>query len=143
MRTLLLAAALAACSQPAPAPAEPPAAAPDAPVSDAWDAASLAGSRWLMNDEPANTSPMIEFTADRASGTTGCNTWSARYQTNGMALGFHDLTYTERACDGGVMETEQAFLEALRYTEGARMEGDDLVLFDIGGSENARFHRVN
>jgi heat shock protein HslJ len=143
MRALFLAAALAACSQPAPPPAEPASTPTEAPVlSDEWRAASLADTHWAMSNEPANTAPLMDFGAVEASGTTGCNSWSARYRTNGAALGFQDVTVTERACGSGVMETEQAFLAALRDTEAARMEGEDLVLLDIGGAETARFHPV-
>ncbi len=95
-----------------------------------------------MSDQPANTAPLIVFAADRASDTTGCNTWSARYQTHEIAIRFSDITVTERACNPGVVETEQAFLQALRDTQGSRMEGEELVLFDIGGAETARFHRA-
>ena len=152
MRALLLAIALAsACTPPAEtavtqdgATAPPADAAPaDPALAEPTPAGNLAGTSWAMSDEPANTAPIITFTTDRASGTTGCNQWSASYQRSEFGLGLENLSVTERGCESGVMETEARFLEALRETQGARMEGEELVLFDIGGAENARFHRMN
>ena len=148
MRSALLALLLvAACNQPAntapPADASPADAQPDPVQADLAQAGDLAGSSWAMSDEPANTAPIITFTADSASGTTGCNQWSARYSRSEFGLSFEDLSVTERGCESGVMETEANFLQALRDTQGVRMEGEELVLFDIGGAENARFHRMN
>jgi heat shock protein HslJ len=143
---------LAACSQPTADVAQDGEPAPPAdafPVSEPAPAepsvaGDLSGTSWLMNDAPANTAPMITFAeAGHVSGTTGCNTWSASYSQLDMALSFDNLTVTERACMGGAMETETEFLQALRDTQGAHMDGEDLVLVDIGGGENARFHRAN
>ena len=148
MRGALLALlVVAACSQPAntapPADVTPGDAQADPTQTDPQQAGDLAGSSWAMSNEPANTAPIITFTAESASGTTGCNQWSARYSRSEFGLGFEDISVTERGCESGVMETEAAFLQALRDTQGVRMEGEELVLFDLGGAENARFHRMN
>jgi heat shock protein HslJ len=136
---------VAACSQPPDTalPAAPADTQADSAQADPQRAGDLVGSSWAMSDEPANTAPIITFTANNASGTTGCNQWSARYSRSEFGLSFEDLSVTERGCESGVMETEATFLQALRDTQGVRMEGEELVLFDIGGAENARFHRVS
>lgn len=40
------------------------------------------------------------------------------------------------------MAVEASFTTALGDTQGVRIEGDELVLYDMGGADTARFRRA-
>ena len=46
-------------------------------------------------------------------------------------------------CSPPSMEAERAFTTALNDTRGFRIENGELVLYDIGGADTARFRRTN
>lgn len=104
----------------------------------------LAGSEWMMlNETRSATPPTIAFTADRASGYAGCNRWFASVGRTDQALEFGDIGLTRMMCSPPSMEAERAFTTALNDTRGFRIENGELVLFDIGGADTARFRRTN
>lgn len=112
-----------------------------APVSGAGE---LAGSEWMMlNESRSATPPTLAFTADRASGYAGCNRWFASVGRTDQALQFGDIGSTRMMCSPPSMEAERAFMTALNDTRGFRFENGELVLYDIGGADTARFRRTN
>lgn len=118
---------LGACATPAP-----PAPAPF----------ELAGSSWVLVTD-AMPAPTVAFTERGASGNAGCNRWFSSTQRNQQALTFGNVGTTRMACPAPQMATERAFLAALNDTQGARLENGELVLYDIGGADLARFRRTN
>ena len=46
-------------------------------------------------------------------------------------------------CSPPSMEAERAFVTALNDTRGYRIENGELVLYDVGGADLARFRRTN
>ena len=74
----------------------------------------------------AGTTVTLRFGEDnRASGSTGCNTFSGTYQVRGDNISFSRLVSTRRAClDQNANEQEQRFLSTLgaanrfRFTKG-------------------------
>lgn len=129
-RAAALAAALfaSACAS-APAPA---------PLGD------LAGTEWMMlNETRSATPPTIAFGEDRASGYAGCNRWFASVGRTDQALEFGSIGATRMMCSEQPMAAERAFLTALRDAKGFRIENGELVLYDIGGADTARFRRTN
>ena len=117
----LLVLTLAACAQTS-------GFAPTAPAS------YLTGTSWRRIDD-ANANPhgaTMAFTADRASGYTGCNDWFASVTHNGEALRFGSVGTTRRACDGaGVqIDTERSFLAVIEATRYAHYDQDALMLLD-------------
>lgn len=104
----------------------------------------LAGSEWMMlNETRSATPPTIAFTEDRASGYAGCNRWFASVGRTDQAIEFGDIGLTRMMCSPPSMEAERAFTTALRDTRGFRIENGELVLYDIGGADTARFRRTN
>ena len=104
----------------------------------------LAGSEWIMlNEARSATPPTIAFTEDRASGYAGCNRWFASVGRTDQALEFGDVGMTRMMCSPPSMEAERAFATALNDTRGFRIENGELVLYDIGGADTARFRRTN
>jgi len=127
MRTLVLAASIALLS-----------ACTTAPVSSA---PSLDGE-WREATRAIHA-PTITFEGERASGFAGCNRWFGTVSRGEYpALTFSQVGSTRMMCEGAQMTIEQEFLRTLGETRMARVDGDQLVLADIGGAEIARFLRV-
>ncbi|MEZ5955894.1 MAG: META domain-containing protein [Hyphomonadaceae bacterium] len=104
----------------------------------------LAGSEWMMlNDSRGTTPPTIAFTTDRASGYAGCNRWFGSVGRTDQALEFGDIGLTRMMCSPPSMVVERAFVTALSDTRGFRIENGELVLYDVGGADTARFRRTN
>lgn len=104
----------------------------------------LAGTEWIMlNETRSTTPPTIAFGEDRASGYAGCNRWFASAGRTDQALEFGAVGATRMMCSEQPMAAERAFLTALRNTKGFRIENGELVLYDIGGADTARFRRAN
>lgn len=120
------------------------AACASANTSEPASTGDLAGSEWMMlNEARSATPPTIAFTADRASGYAGCNRWFASVGRTDQALEFGDIGLTRMMCSPPSMEAERAFTTALNDTRGFRIENGELVLYDIGGADTARFRRTN
>jgi heat shock protein HslJ len=90
-----------------------------------------------------------EITADfddqgKLTGSAGCNTYSATYKTDGAKITISDVSATEMACGGpdGIMEQEQAYLNALPHAAGYRVEGPTLSLLKADGTYVATYHRT-
>ena len=62
----------------------------------------------------ASTIAALSFNAGAASGSSGCNTFTGPYATEGMStIHIGPLASTQMACTGEVMAFEQAYLAAL------------------------------
>ena len=108
--------------------------------------ASLAGTTWRATtlhdsrETPASLVPDTEITLafdaeGRVAGTAGCNRYSAGYVADGETLRFERAALTRMAClRPGVMEQEQAFVDALASVASARVEGDRLELRRADGT---------
>jgi heat shock protein HslJ len=73
-------------------------------------------------------------------GTAACNHYGGEVVVRGGAVTFGELSMTAMGCDEPLMEAEAAYMAALGAIEGARMDGDDLVLF--GRTAELRFRRL-
>lgn len=112
--------------------------------SSATSLGALAGSEWIMlNESRSATPPTIAFAQDRASGYAGCNRWFGAASASEQALEFGDIGLTRMMCSPPSMEAERAFTTTLNDTRGFRIENGELVLYDIGGTDLARFRRTN
>jgi len=74
----------------------------------------------------------------RVVGSGGCNRLMASYELKGDQLTFGQMAGTMMACPEG-METEKAFLEALKQVSRWKIAGQDLELIDGAGNAVARF----
>jgi ABC-type amino acid transport substrate-binding protein/heat shock protein HslJ len=118
----------------APPTAVPPTAVPTATTHPA---AGLMGRRWeltyLNGDENiVSPFPNIEFKADwTATGSGGCNTFTADYIVQGSMLNITNLTASKRACDQAVMDQENAFFDTLKQVQSFSVtnNGRELDMF--------------
>lgn len=103
-----------------------------------FTAASLAGSQWQLTyygQEYAPTAAltdtpvMLQFDADRLSGSGGCNSYGGSYQVDGDKLVVGEVVSTMKACMAtGVMEQEQAYFAALQSAGGYKIDGNTLTI---------------
>ena len=103
-------------------------------------AADLAGTSWTVlsvGGAPVveGSGPHLAFGPDgNASGSTGCNSVSGNYSTDGAALTFGPLMTTRMACEADLMVQETAVLEALEAVSGWEIDADGLLHL-TGGTE--------
>jgi heat shock protein HslJ len=145
----LLAAAVAmtapaAAQAPAGKPAQQPGQKPSVlqpqekqfPVPSNWTVISLNGKPFTGRDRPT-------FSLDqqfRAKGFGGCNTYSATsYPLREQRLAVGPLALTKKQCEKDVMESERAFLVALRTSMQWDFDGLTLVVKTQSGE--LRFER--
>jgi len=107
---------------------------------------TLAGTRWkvtginngrnaLVSTLGESTVTMAFGTDGSASGSAGCNSYSARFAADGDRLRFDAPAATRKMCaDPKLMEQELQFLKALVSVTTMRFEGSRLELRDAGGA---------
>jgi heat shock protein HslJ len=115
---------------------------------------SLAGTSWQVlgynNGRGGVVSVIVgtEITANfdesRVTGNSGCNTYSAQYETQGDQLNIGTAEVTEMAClePEGVMQQEQQYLAALSMAEVYQVQGNRLEMRTSGGSLMVNFQKV-
>ena len=133
---VLMASALSACAG-TRAPTDSGATPPAWPDSR-WRAVAIAGPDGTMLGIPAAMRVDLAFdaTASRASGSAGCNRWTASAASDGERLAFGPAAASKRMCSDpeGVMEVEAAFLGALGKVAQASIDGARLRLSAADGS---------
>ena len=106
------------------------------PVPSNWTVISLNGKPFTGRDRPT-------FSLDqqfRAKGFGGCNTYSATsYPLREQRLAVGPLALTKKQCEKDVMESERAFLVALRTSMQWDFDGLTLVVKTQSGE--LRFER--
>jgi len=104
---------------------------------------SLPGSQWRLDsfgkageERPVvdGTTITLQFGTDgRATGSSGCNSYSGTYHVEGDDLSFGQMISTMRACvDPKANEQEQKYLAALRAVAHFTISESRLVLSDGG-----------
>ena len=103
-------------------------------------AGDLAGTSWTLvsiggTPVAEGSGPHLTFGADgQASGSTGCNSMSGTYATDGAALTFGPMAMTRMACEESLMTQETAVLEALVGVSGWEIDADGRLHL-TGGTE--------
>lgn len=152
--SLSAAALLSACavsprptaSSNAPANASVPKVAQTPPVAVTL---ALAGTEWAAfaidgKPEVLNPKPKLRWlSADKVSGTGGCNGFSGPAVAGPDSLRLGPLASTGRACLSMPGSQEDLFFKALELTRKAKIERDQLVLMDESGKQLARFLKTN
>jgi heat shock protein HslJ len=89
----------------------------------------------------AGTTVTLKFGEDgRASGSTGCNSYSGTYQVRGDNISFGRLISTRRAClDQKANQQEQRFLSALEAANRFRLSSNRLTIFSDRGRNALNF----
>jgi|GEM_PF-364967 len=115
------------------------AADPAGPVVDGDPGASPEGSWVLVSATPTIAVPDTarvtlevspEGDAWRVGGVAACNSYGGTVRTDGTTWAVADgFAVTEMGCDGGLMDVERAYLDALLAVDAwQRTAGDELVL---------------
>jgi heat shock protein HslJ len=101
-----------------------------------WRATGINNGRGAVASIVRGTTVTLAFDANgRASGSAGCNSFTAGYEASAPKLRFKAPAATRRMCAGeGVMEQEAAFLTALESVDTMRFEGDRLELRRADGA---------
>jgi heat shock protein HslJ len=108
-----------------------------------WRATGVNNGKGAVVSTLAGATVTLAFGADgQASGSAGCNRYTARFEAEGSSLRFQPAAATRRMCpDVALMEQEQAYLKALESVATARIEGQRLELRTAGGSLAATLQR--
>jgi heat shock protein HslJ len=102
-----------------------------------WKAVQLAGKPVAAADAKREAHLVFE-PGGRVSGSDGCNRLQGTYELKGDAIKFGQLVGTQMAClDSGA--TERAFRDALQRASGLKLTTDGLELYDLAGTQVARF----
>lgn len=138
----LTALSLAACALP---PAPPPKrSSADSTGTSGISAVGLIGSSWLLaslDGQPPieNTTVTVNFSADRVSGSDGCNRFNGAYTLDGMNLTFGPLAGTLMACPEPIMQQADSFQKALANAKSFKVGEGQLTLLDADNKELATF----
>lgn len=108
------------------------------------DQQALAGTEWRLvslgppgseTDVVTGTTVTVRLGEDgRASGSTGCNTYSGTYEVRGDTISFGRLASTRRAClDQNANEQERRFLAALEAANRFRLSSNRLTIISDRG----------
>lgn len=106
----------------------------------------LAGPFWQLvaiNGQPLadGIAASILFDGGRASGSAGCNSFSAAYTRDGASIAFDQAASTLMLCEEARMAVEVAYLTALPLAHSFAIAGAQLTIFDADG--NALLDFVN
>ena len=117
-------------------------------------AENLGGTEWVLTSLGASpllegTRITLEFEDEWLSGFAGCNTYGGGPDSGGYiatdegTLTVPMIAITVMACSSpeGVMEQEQAYVEALRRATAYQLDGDRLELQDAAGETILAFTR--
>jgi heat shock protein HslJ len=109
----------------------------------AWKATGINNGKGAVVSVASGSTVSIAFGTDgRASGSAGCNNFTAGYTVDGSSLRFGPAAATRKMCpEAGVMEQEATFLKALESVATARVEADRLELRTADGALAATFIR--
>lgn len=105
-----------------------------------WRLVSL-GPAGAETDVIPGTTVTLRFGDDgRASGSTGCNSYSGTYQVRGDSVTFGRLISTRRACvDQNANQQEQRFLAALEAANRFRLAANRLTILSERGRNVLNF----
>ena len=110
-----------------------------------WRATAIHDGRGTAAALLPDTEITMTFGTDgRVAGTAGCNRYTARYLAEGSTLRIDSAALTRMAClRPGVMEQEQAFVDALATVTTARVDGDQLELRRADGTPAVTLRRAD
>lgn len=142
---VLVAVLLAACATPPPfeASSPPPPAAPPA----GFDAASLAGSVWILEEirgirvAPELQAKLQFVSTTEVAGFGSCNSFTGPVKIGGDGIAFGMLAQTRKACAEMAMVQEARYLGALKAARQAKLENGQLVLVGEDGRALLLFKR--
>ena len=121
------------------------AAQPSGLAGTDWQVTGYNNGKQAVVSVLAGTTLTMSFDdAGRASGSAGCNQFTASYAQDGGQVTFGTAAATRRMCarPDGIMEQEVQFLKALETAATGRFEGDSLELRTATGALAVRATRA-
>jgi heat shock protein HslJ len=114
-------------------------------VGSTWRATGVNNGKGGVVSILAGSDVTLSFDAEgRATGSAGCNRYTAAYTASDTSVAFGPAAATRRMCaEPGRMEQEARFLQALTTVTTARVEGDRLELRTAAGAIAASFVRAD
>lgn len=112
-------------------------AQPSKLAGTAWQVTGYNNGKQAVVSVLAGTTLTIVFDDEgRASGSAGCNRFTASYVQDGDELTLGPAAATRKMCAGpeGIMEQEARFLKALETVASGRFEGDSIELRTATGA---------
>jgi para-nitrobenzyl esterase len=112
-------------------------------VGTSWTATGYNNGQAAVVSLIAETEITANFGADgQLTGSAGCNTYTAPYQTEGNSITIGPAATTRKACHQpeGVMAQETQYLAALSTAAMYQLRGDTLELRTADGALAATFH---
>jgi heat shock protein HslJ len=118
---------LAACGEPA-------VGGGTTPLDDITGAWQLTSGTVDGNAVPMEPGYPITLTIEdgEMGGTAACNGYGGTYQADGGRISFGAISITEMGCDGGVMDSESAYMAALSAVDEYRIGDQALTLTGPG-----------
>jgi len=115
---------------------------------------SLDGSSWTLRSYQDDTGETINilprstitahFQANTVTGIAGCNNYNASYQASRNKLSFGSVAATKKICNTplGIMQQENAFLNALNSTTSYKLKSNSLEMTDSRGNTLLVFRKA-
>ncbi|MGR4868734.1 META domain-containing protein [Variovorax sp. LARHSF232] len=113
----------------------------DQPIeSRTWRLASIDAQPVIPSDDPRQAVQIVfDRSAQRVSGSGGCNRISGSYQRSGASLKIGPMVSTRMACqDASRGQLETRFMAALANTTSYSIAGSELILLDARGQTLAK-----
>ncbi len=109
-------------------------AGPANPLAGEWRITGYNNGAQAVVSPIAGTALTVTFTADTASGNSGCNTFTGGYTLDGVKVAVGPLAGTMKACEQPVMDQETQFLAALQTPSTVESSGGKVTLRDASGA---------
>ena len=113
----------------------------DQPIeSRTWRLASIDAQPVIPSQDPRQAVQIVfDGSAQRVSGSGGCNRISGSYQRSGASLKIGPMVSTRMACqDASRGQLETRFIAALAATTSYSIAGSELILLDARGQTLAK-----
>jgi heat shock protein HslJ len=119
----------------------------------AAQSSDLGGTSWIVtgynNGKQAvvSVAPGTELTASfgtdgKLTGSAGCNSYTAAYETSGSTIKIGPAATTRKACEQAVMDQETQYLAALSTAAVYRIDGSKMELRTSDGALAATFQKA-
>jgi heat shock protein HslJ len=107
-------------------------------------------SKWKLESfgKPDSETPVLQESTitlelnenGQAGGSSGCNSYGAKYEFNGSTLKFSEVISTLMACaNDQVNQQESQYLQALQGATSFKFSGDKLIIFYADGQNQLNF----
>jgi putative lipoprotein len=104
-----------------------------------WRMVSYTNADGLVRDAIPDVEVTAEFVDGTLSGSGGCNSYNASYETDGSSIEIGPAAATLMACEEPVMDQEQVFFAGLGNAAEYSITGNELGLADAEGNGILRF----